>query len=62
MCVPLMMREGGEGVIIDGDIMILEKGSEVTGLVIDTGGPDASVAMEMCALGVNTDILFHCIT
>ena len=64
VCVPLVKvgGEGGEGVEIEGDSVKVTEGSKVTGFIIDTSGPDASVAMEMCKLSMSTDIFFHCIT
>ena len=58
VCVGVVM---GGGVRVEVEKVILEQGKSVKGLVQDSRGPDASVAMEMCKLGTETDVLFRCI-
>ena len=61
VCVPAVTGEAGEGVQVWGDKATLLGSQEVKGRIHDFMGNDASVAMEMCKLNTETDILFRCI-
>lgn len=63
VCVPVVMvGGGGEGMVVEGGKVTLGQGAKPKGFVVDLVGPDPSIAMEMCKLGTETDVWFHCFT
>ena len=63
VCVPMMVLGGGEEVKVEGwEVTLGGLGDKPSGFVIDSVGPDPSVAMEMCKMSSETDVWFLCLT
>lgn len=63
VCVPMVGVGGEEGVKVEGwGVTLGGFGDRPNGFVIDSVGPDPSVAMEMCKMSTETDVWFLCFT
>ena len=65
VCVGVMERgdRGRTSVRVQGGRVTVKLGllsARPRGLVVDPVGPDPSVSMEICRLGVETDVRFRC--
>ena len=60
VCVPILVG-GWEGGRVEGEKVRLGEGGKPRGLILDSLGPDASVAMEMCKLMTETGVWFRCL-
>ena len=53
----------GEEVKVEGwEVTLGGLGDKPSGFVIDSVGPDPSIAMEMCKMSSETDVWFLCLT
>lgn len=63
VCVPMMGEEWREGVKVEGwEVTLWGHEDKPNSFIVDSVGPDPSVAMEMCKMSSETDVWFLCLT